>query len=238
MVAGKGKQLALMGAALVLGLLFGLQWPIDSNRQPVSLDPVSQTIHQLEVEQAELKRQVSRLRTSLNQRQQQAVERTDRLAGLRGELLAQQALAGLVDVEGPGVRVILSDGARTGAGREDDLLIHDYDLRDVINVLWLAGAEAVSVNDERIVQNTSVYCVGSTVLVNDTRMSPPYEVLAIGEPIALLNHLRNPGYLADLRTRAERVGLTFDVMRVDATTIPAYQGSVHQRFAQPGGQGE
>jgi uncharacterized protein YlxW (UPF0749 family) len=238
MSARGGKQAAMLGAALVLGLLVSLQWPTGPSQRPASPDPVSQTIRQLEIEQAELKRQVSRLRASLNQRQQEAVERTDRLSGLRSELLDQQAQAGLIDVEGPGVRVTLDDGERGGTGRGDDLLIHDHDLRDVVNVLWLGGAEAVSVNDERIAHSTSVYCVGSTVLVNDTRLAPPYEVSAIGEPMRLLDHLRNPGYLVDLRTRSERLGLTFDAMRVDSMTIPAYQGSARQRFAQPGGQEE
>jgi uncharacterized protein YlxW (UPF0749 family) len=103
-------------------------------------------------------------------------------------------------------------------------------------VLWLGGAEAISVNGERVVHGTSIYCVGSTVLVNDTRMAPPYEVSAIGEPTRLLDYLRNPGYLVDLRTRSERAGIGFEMMRVDAVSIPAYQGSVQQRYAQPGAQ--
>ncbi|MBN1641446.1 MAG: DUF881 domain-containing protein [Anaerolineae bacterium] len=237
MSADRGKQAAMLGAALVLGLLVSLQWPTGSARRTASLDPVSQTIRELEVEQAELKRQVSRLRATLTERQQEAVERTDRLADLRSELLLQQAQAGLIEVEGPGVRVTLDDGAGSSAGRTDDLLVHDYDLRDVINVLWLGGAEAVSVNGERIVHSTSVYCVGSTVLVNDTRMAPPYEVSAIGEPMRLLEHLRNPGYLVDLRSRAARLAIALDLMRVEWMTIPAYQGSVQPRFAQPGGRG-
>ena len=52
----------------------------------------------------------------------------------------------------------------------------------MLNLLWLAGAEAVSLNGERVVATTSIYCVGSTILVNDTRLSPPYEFLAIGDP--------------------------------------------------------
>ena len=59
-------------------------------------------------------------------------------------------------------------------------LIHDFELRDVASLLWLAGAEAVAINDERLVASTSIYCVGSTIIVNNTRLSPPYEIRALG----------------------------------------------------------
>jgi uncharacterized protein YlxW (UPF0749 family) len=190
-------------------------------------------MRQLELEQAELKRQVARLRAELALRQE-AMADTEVLEDLRAELTAEKARAGLLEVRGPGIQVILDDSQRTLGGSADDLLVHDYDLRDVINVLWLAGAEAVAVNDERLVQSSSVYCVGSTVMVNDTRLSPPYEVRAIGDPIRLQDTLRNPGYLEALKARHERLGLTLEFGRVESMTIPAYHGSTQQRFAQPG----
>ena len=107
-------------------------------------------------------------------------------------------------------------------------------MRDVINVLWVSGVEAIAVNDERIVSNTSIYCVGATVMVNDTRLSPPYEISAIGDPARALEHLRNPGYLSDLKTRSRRLGLQVEFIRVDSMTLPAYRGSLPQRFVQPG----
>jgi uncharacterized protein YlxW (UPF0749 family) len=113
------------------------------------------------------------------------------------------------------------------------LLIHEYDLRDVINVLWLAGAEAISINEERIVANTSVYCVGSTVMVNTTRLSPPYTVRAIGEPAVLADTLRNPAYLTTLRRKAEREGIIFKVMEVSKMTLPAYIGGFSVQHSNP-----
>jgi uncharacterized protein YlxW (UPF0749 family) len=80
-------------------------------------------------------------------------------------------------------------------------LVHDYELRDVVNLLWLAGAEAVAVNDERLVASTSIYCVGSTVIVNETRLSPPYDVRAIGNAAQLENTLQDPGVLKKLKSR-------------------------------------
>ena len=119
-------------------------------------------------------------------------------------------------------------------GDANDFIVHDFDLRDVVNVLWMAGAEAVSVNGERVAQSTSVYCVGSTVMVNDTRLSPPYEIRAIGESLRLQDHLRNPGYLSELKMRSERFGVVFEYSRVDSIIVSAYQGSTMRRYAKPG----
>ena len=224
----------MLFAAVVLGILVSLRWSADANGTDASLDQVSRTIRQLELEQEDLKQTVGRLRQKLNSRQQDSAASTARLEELRRELVQQKMRAGLIDVRGPGVRVILNDGSQGSVGDESELLVHDFDLRDVIGVMWLAGVEAVSVNGEHIVSSTSIYCVGSTIMVNDTRLSPPYEVSAIGDPVRLLDHFWNPGYLAELKTRAKRFGLQFEPVGVESLTIPAYRGSLPQKFAQPG----
>jgi uncharacterized protein YlxW (UPF0749 family) len=224
----------MLAAALVLGMLVSFQWSAGAERKPLSTDRVNTTIDQLELEQADLKRRVSALRRELDARQQRAVANTGSLEGVRSELMAQKARAGLVALRGPGIVVRLDDSPRAMSGNAVDMLVHDYDLRDVLAVLWLAGAEAVSVNDERIVYSTSVYCVGSTIMVNDTRLSPPYEITAIGDAVALQDHVGNPGYLSNLKTRSERHGVRLEVVRADSLMVPAYQGSVSLRFAQPG----
>ena len=230
----KVKTVSMLLAALALGFLVSLRWSADPNRAASSLDQVSHTIRRLELEQEDLKQAVGRLRQRLNNRQQETAASPARLEDLRNELVLQKVRAGLVDVRGPGIRVTLNDSERSFAGSEDQLLIHDYDLRDVISVLWLAGAEAISVNGERVVGTTSIYCVGSTIMVNDTRLSPPYEVSAIGDSVRLQDHFWNPGYLTELKARAERYGLQFEPIRAEGLTIPAYRGSLPQRFAQPG----
>lgn len=227
------KPLTMLLAALVVGMLISFQWPTGSAADAEAPDQVVQAIRMLELEQAELKAQVSSLRSALTARQEAAGSK-DLLEDLQAELALQRAWAGLIAVRGPGVRVTLTDSTRNWAGRADDLLIHDFDLRDVISLLWLAGAEAISINGERVVHSTSVYCVGSTILVNDTRLAPPYVILAVGDPGRLEATVRNPGYLRDLRARAERLGVGLSVSQTPSVTTPAYKGSVVQRFSQPG----
>jgi uncharacterized protein YlxW (UPF0749 family) len=228
------KQVTVLAASVLVGALMSLRWSAGTTRSAVSLDQVSRTMHLLELEQAELKQTLGRLREKLSARQRSDATGSRTLDQVHEELTLQQIRAGLIDVRGPGVQVILDDGQRPSGVSEEDILVHDYDLRDVISVLWLAGAEAIAVNGERVANATSIYCVGSTVLVNDTRMSPPYQVNAIGDPVRLQDHLRNPGYLVDLRERSQRFGLQMDVVRVETMVLPAYQGSLLPRFAQPG----
>lgn len=226
-------NLTLMLMAFVIGL--ALAWQLKGQRAspPVGYVPgdprdrIVNTIDQLEAEQAALKSEIARLRAELAAHQSQAAAQTDRLRKLNEELDAQRAAAGLTAVRGPGVAVTLDDSSVRNLPASADpnaYLIHEFDVRDVVNVLWLAGAEAIAINDERVVGNTSVYCVGSTVMVNTTRLSPPYVIRAIGEPGELMNTLRNPSYLASLRQKVERYGVRFQTMPMSEMTLPAYLG--------------
>jgi uncharacterized protein YlxW (UPF0749 family) len=230
--------LTLTLIAMVIGL--ALAWQLKGPRAspPVGYAPGDprdrsvRTIEQLEAEQAALKAEIGRLRTDLANYQAHAAAETDRLQRLNADLDAQRAAAGLTAMRGPGIVVSLDDsGARNISTSPDPnaFLVHDYDLRDVINVLWLAGAEAIAVNDERVVGNTSAYCVGSTVMVNTTRLSPPYVVRAIGEPASLAETLRNPSYLTALRQKVERYGIKFQVAPAPKLTLPAYTGGFSVR---------
>jgi uncharacterized protein YlxW (UPF0749 family) len=224
--------------AFVIGL--ALAWQLKGPRAspPIGYTPgdprdrIVNTIEQLETEQSALKSEIARLRAELASFQSQAAANTGRMQRLNEELDAQRAAAGLTSVRGPGVAVTLDDGSVRNIAASSDpnvYLVHEFDVRDVINMLWLAGAEAVAVNDERVVGNTSVYCVGSTVMVNATRLSPPYVIRAIGEPGVLMETLRNPSYLSSLRQRAERYGIKFQVTQVSKMTLPAYIGSFSVR---------
>jgi uncharacterized protein YlxW (UPF0749 family) len=226
-------NLTLTLMAIVIGLV--LAWQLQGPRAtpPVGYTPgdprdrTVNTIEQLEAEQSALKAEIARLRTELSDMQSRAAADTDRLQRINDELDAQRAVAGLLAVRGPGVAVTLDDSSIPNvpaSSDPNDYLVHEFDVRDVVNVLWLGGADAIAVNDERIVGNTSVYCVGSTVMVNTTRLSPPYVIHAIGEPGVLADALRNPSYLTSLRQRVERYGIKLQVAQAPKTTLPAYIG--------------
>jgi uncharacterized protein YlxW (UPF0749 family) len=230
----------MLAVGLTLGLLLSLAWQSpaggsirESIPQPAR---VWLSIERLEAEQRKLKATLVELRQELSRRQQAAAASTDRLEALKAELERQRFLAGLTSVRGPGVLVVLDDSQAHIPSRADAnrYIIHEYDLRDVVNLMWMAGSEAIAVNDERLVSSTSIYCLGSTVMVNDTRLSPPYQVRAIGNPRVQQEYLRNPSYLQELKTKQRVYSLRFEVKGVSDMVLPAYNGGFLIQHARPG----
>lgn len=151
---------------------------------------------------------------------------------LSEQLKRAEILAGLVDVHGPGVTVTLNDANNRkdlgSATEANSTLIHDEDIRRVINELSAAGAEAICVNDSRIISTSAVRCVGPTVLVNDTKMAPPYEIKAIGKPDQLEAALNlNGGVIDGLRVW----GFEISISKSDDLVIPRYSGTLNFRSA-------
>ena len=233
------RWLTLVG--LVLGLFISMEWQAPVAKAPVTSDYPRElgreTIQRLESEQKELKQLIAERRSRLASMQKDAASRKSALAGLNTELESQRVLAGMVPLTGPGVQVILDDSnVKTIPQGEDPAhyIIHDYDLRDVVSLLWQSGAEAIAIGDERVVASTSIYCVGSTILVNDTRTSPPYKIVAIGPP-SMEEVLNSPSRLQKLKMSARQYGIQLKVSQLKDAQVPAFSGRFSSRFLQPGG---
>lgn len=234
------RNLSLLAVGLVLGLLLALCWrtsawdpTIEANRQSGQM---WLSVEMLEAEQRELKSTLTSLREELAQERLEAATNTDRLEALSAELQRQQTLAGLTSLRGPGVTVFLDDSEVQvpAAADPNAYIIHEHDLRDIVNVLWMAGSDAMAINDQRLVNSSSIYCVGSTVMVNDTRLSPPYVIRAIGNPRVQQDYLRNPSYLRNLKEKQDLYGLVFEVQAGSNLRLPAYDGSLLVQHARPG----
>jgi uncharacterized protein YlxW (UPF0749 family) len=238
---GARRYIPILIITLIFGALLGLQWKSPPAR-PATAPGIEHgsgalTIRHLEAEQEELKENIGRMREQLDEYRRELAANTEMLKEINTKLEQQKMMAGLLAVEGPGIQVALDDsGIQSAPATADsnDYLIHEYDLRDVINLLWLAGSEAIAINDERIVATTSIYCVGSTVMVNNTLLSPPYFIQAIGNSITQEDVLRNPAYLKEIKRRAELYGVQFEVNRKEMLTLPAYKGGFPIHYARLG----
>jgi uncharacterized protein YlxW (UPF0749 family) len=179
-----------------------------------------------------LRGQVDQLRRQIDTIQAAEASRQSSLAGQQRLLAGADLLAGLVPVHGSGLRVVLDDSTRktSPSGNVDDLVIHSQDIQAVVNALWLAGAEAVSVNDERLVSTSAVLCVGNTLLLNGTVHSPPYRVAAVG---ATRDRFETDSLVKALHDDATTFGLRFSVTGDDNLMVPAYQGGTALRYARP-----
>lgn len=238
----QGHVLVWSAVLLVLGVFLAVQLQtkpavataagMDSSRQIGAT-----TIHRLEEEQTSLKRQIAQLRVQIQEQEQAAALRRTNVGDLPAVVEAERVAAGLVALKGAGLKLVTDDTTlKTIAPTEDAnrYIIHEYELRDIVNVLWAAGAEAISINDERLVTNSSIYCVGTTILVNNTRMSPPYEIRAIGDVVALEDTLGDANVLRSFKESVTRHNLVFSVSRQRELTVPAYSGGFNRRYAAPG----
>lgn len=234
------QTLGLTVLAILLGVYITAQW--QSKPRPAASSPeyrreiAATTIQRLEAEQADLKRLIADLRPTLATQRQAAASGERELADLTQAIDEERLLAGAVAVRGPGVRVVVDDSATKSIPAKDDpalYIVHEYQLRDIVNSLWAAGAEAISVNDERIVSPTSIYCVGSTILVNDTRTSPPYEFIVIGDQARIEGALADSTALKSLKNRVRAYGLQFSYQRIRGdATVSAFSGSFDIRYAR------
>lgn len=235
------RWLTVAGFILGLFMSMGLQAP--STGVPATPDSPrelgKETAKRLEEEQKTLKRAVSERRMELAELQKGTSEHRSALGSLNSELETQRLLAGLVPVVGPGLQVILDDSSLKRIPAGDDAgqyVVQDYDVRDVVAVLWQSGAEAIAVGDERVVSSTSFYNVGRSLLVNDTMISSPYSIVAIGPP-AMEEMLGSPARLQRLKESVRKYGLQFKVSRARELRLPAFSGRLPGRYARPGDPG-
>lgn len=140
--------------------------------------------------------------------------------------------AGQLPLTGPGVIVTIDDSKTASkAGDNQNLyIIHDDDLLKVVNELRAAGAEAISINGQRLVGTSEIRCAGPTLSVNNVRSAPPYEIRAIGDIETLEKALRMRGGVADT---LQVWGIQIDIKTADHVTIPAYKGMGSMQYARP-----
>lgn len=151
----------------------------------------------------------------------------------RQDLLAPAA--GTQAMSGPGVTVRLddapSDGAVPAEFTADDLVVHQQDVQAVVNALWSAGAEAMTLMDQRVISTSAVRCVGNVLILQGRVYSPPYVIRAIGDPSALRRALERSAQLQIYREYVDALGLGYDVSSQRSMTMPGYEASMELRFA-------
>ena len=170
-----------------------------------------------------------KLQADLEAGQQQAAQGEVELQTLRDRVTLLEFTAGVTDISGPGVSVVMEDStARNVTGNEADYLIHDSDLLRVINELRAAGAEALSLNGERILATSEVRCAGPVVTINGVQKSAPFTIFAIGDSDTLYDALTMRNGVVDI---LEAWKISVKVVRSDQLTIPGYGGRLEYRYA-------
>ncbi len=164
-----------------------------------------------------------------------------RLAAINARSAELAAEAGLDPVHGPGLVVTLNDAQRDAEGRfprdasPDDLVVHQQDVQAVLDALWSAGAEAIQMQDQRIMATSAPRCVGNTLLLNGRTYSPPYAITAIGSATAMQAALAAAPLVTLYRQYVVRFGLGYTEESRDDVEVAGHPGPVRLQFAQPSG---
>jgi uncharacterized protein YlxW (UPF0749 family) len=149
--------------------------------------------------------------------------------------------AGLDPAHGPGLTVTLDDAQRDANGRfprdasPDDLVVHQQDIQAVLNALWSAGAEAIQMQDQRIIATSVARCVGNTLLLNGRTYSPPYTITAIGDATAMQSALARAPLVTLYKQYVVRFGLGYTEHAVPDAHVVGHSEPLRMHFAEPAG---
>ena len=175
----------------------------------------------------DLNRQLLQANSALESYREDAKLNDDGSKAMAQELKNAQTLAGLTDVEGEGVIVVLKDSAEPGTSSAN-YIIHDRDLRDIVNELVASGAEAISINGERVSPKSAIRCVGPTITINNRYFASPFTIKAIGDPKTLEAGLNIRDGVVDVM-RAFKISVT--ITKSNKVQIPKYNGTITFKYA-------
>ena len=220
----KQGHMAIALVCVVLGIMLAVQFrttqDIRSTIPYQRVEDLAQRLSQVEKEREILLKQVETLRKSSG------------TEALSKEMELIKMGAGVLPLEGPGISVTIDDSKRPNKpGDNLNLyLIHDDDILKVINELWAAGAEAISINEQRLIASSEIRCAGPTLSVNNTRYAPPYEVRVIGDPQTLENALKMRGGVVET---LQFWGIQVTIKKQELVRVPAFKGAFHFELAKP-----
>lgn len=181
---------------------------------------------------------VDQLRDEVSAQQREAL----RDSGGSGQADLVGILSGATAVHGPGVKLVVDDAkeASTGgdgdpretSGFSDTGRVRDRDMQRVVNGLWESGAEAVSINGQRLTALSAIRAAGDAILVDNRPLVPPYTVLAVGDGQRLSTRFQNSADGLYLHALQENYGIRTSISTEDDLRLPAAP-SVTVRTAQP-----
>ncbi len=185
-----------------------------------------------------LEKNVDTLRSDVSARQREALKKT---GGGQADLVS--ILSGATDVHGPGVKLVVNDAkeASTGgdgtnpretSGFSDTGRVRDRDMQRVVNGLWESGAEAISVNGQRLTALSAIRAAGDAILVDNKPLVPPYTVLAVGDGQRLSTRFQDSADGLYLHALQENYGIRTSISAEDDIRLSAAP-SVIVRTAEP-----
>lgn len=238
-----GKEdMTLLIFSILLGFLVCTQMKQKLDMYvPISLNSIEVAENQINYTSEEidsLKALINKKSEELRKIEASQVNGKDIKDVLNEEVDNTKMASGLMDLEGPGIVITLKDNQSeeiVGSSIDDDL-VHDYDVLTIVNDLRAAGAEAISVNGQRIINITEVKCGGPIVRINGKSVGTPFEIKAIGDPKVLNASINAPGTYGYILKNYYKIFIETSIE--DEVFIPSYNREPKFQFANPIKEGE
>jgi uncharacterized protein YlxW (UPF0749 family) len=230
-------QVTLGVALLALGFLVAAQLGSEGPRVRYTTQersPLVESALSLQSRQETLKDQILELRRQIQEVEQRGQGSAALVRELNDRLRQARIAGGLLALQGTGIVFQLEDSVQAVKpdASEADYLVTARDIRTLVEELWLAGAEAVSVNGERIAQSTAIIDIGGSVLVNSAFIAPPYQISAIGPEDMYERVSASQGFVAFVVARADAFGIRLSFLESDAVDVPAFAGTISLRYGR------
>lgn len=221
---------------LVLGVVLSVQFRIVQG-STLTLLPnqksteLSNELKKVQEEKENLLRELARLEQKLGDFQNSASKENVMIKNLNEELDRYRVIGGFRDVKGPGIVVTVDNPPKDANFNADVNIVYEYELLlSLINELNAAGAEAISINDQRMISTSEIRSAGNAININAVPQQPPYIVKAIGNKDTLDGALNQVfGIVSILREHRYLVS----VRKQDDISILKYKDVVKLKYAQP-----
>ena len=225
----KQGRIAIAVVSMIVGVMLVTQYKMtqtiaEGNVNLQRSGELALKINSLQEERAGLRKQIATMKEEGS------------LEGNKEENRVLSLRASLVDVEGPGVVLTITDSKTPVKDGENPnlYLIHDEDMLRIVNELRAAGAEAISINDQRLIGTSEIRCSGPTITVNGKIFAPPFIIKAIGDTKTLHSSLTMRGGVVE---SLKYWGIEVKIQDETHITVPAYDGTMKQNYIKvKGGQ--
>lgn len=176
-------------------------------------------------------KEIEKIDKELEKEIEKATENNSELTDAQNQIKEGNKILGLSEVKGPGITITVADSETDFSNAIDSspYLVHDKDILNIVNELKNAGAEAISINDHRVVTSTYIICGGNIINVNGEKIGSPFVIKAIGLPETLANLSRPGGTLNDLEQNRK---LKVDLKKSNEITIPKYSGVLKFKYVK------
>ncbi|GIW23352.1 MAG: hypothetical protein KatS3mg068_2359 [Candidatus Sericytochromatia bacterium] len=219
-------QISVGLTSLILGFLFSLQFKSQAEQRKsipsrriedltVMLRESEEKIHSLEETIIKLKAEIEKSKSNKN----------------TNEDTTTKVLTGFYPLVGKGIIVTIDDSKTplTNGENPNNGIVHNEDLLKITNELYAGGAEAIAINGQRLISNSEITCAGPTILVNKTRITPPFVISAIGNQDNMIATLEMRGGILET---IKFFGLEVKIEKKDNIVLPAYNGNIDLKYSK------